>query len=167
MSIATLTARRRARVAAAARGGPEALEAPSAEGAKKTIGDALSAVAAHVPTEIIALYTLVIATVLTPQAPVLPIWVFAVFLVATAVFVWLVFAVGEVEAGRPIPKTWSALPKWEATSAMIAFTAWSLAMPGSAFGNWLSPNLAGIVLVAVSLLLPLLDTLVTKSKPPA
>ncbi len=137
----------------------------------KTISDALSAVAAYVPTEIIAIYTLVIATAIDPsitgdkETP-LSIGAFLGFLGATPFFVWLVFVVKKIASDhdKHILKSWRSWPWWEAISATIAFTAWSAMMPHSAFRAWLSQNIAAIVLVVVSGLLPLLGGLFANVK---
>lgn len=134
---------------------------------KRSVSDALAIVVAYVPTEIIAIYTLLIATLgdtgSVAAAP-LPLWSFWAFVTATPLFVWLLYAVRCVEERKPIPWSWADLPRWEAISAAIAFTAWSATLPRSPFREfaWYDSGVAAIVLVVVSIVLPLIGTLVTR-----
>jgi hypothetical protein len=142
-----------------------ALVEASLEKPKKVFSDALSAIVAYVPTEIIAAYTLVLATVGAQTAPV-PMWTFWVFLGLTPLFVWLVYAVRSVEQGKDIPLGWNVIPLWEAIAATIAFGVWSATLPRSALRgySWYDPDVAAFVLVVISIVLPLVGVLVAKRR---
>lgn len=177
MSIATLARSRAARTAPPPPQPPPGamgeLAPPEDDESKKTISDALTAIAAYIPSEVIAVYTLVIAMTVTSATTaadgktvqaMLPMWAFYAFLVAIPLMVWLLYAVNKVEAKEPIPWSPKDWPFWEAASSMIAFAAWSAAMPKSAFLKWpeFTPAMASILLVIVSIVLPLVGVLVTK-----
>lgn len=179
MSIVNLTRGRVVRNTPAAEGFVVAAEADGAtaatSGSKKSITDALTAVASYVPTEIIAAYTLALGVAVTDKAvldeqghPVsahLAMNWFVLFAALTPLFVWLVFAVRSSEAKAPFgsPRLW---PWWEAISAVIAFTTWSAALPKSAFAqwDWYDPGVAAVCLVIVSGLLPLVGAVVNRQK---
>jgi hypothetical protein len=137
----------------------------------KALSDALSAVAAYVPSEVIAIYTFVIATTINPktaagEAAILPMWTFYAFLIGTPIMVCLL-ALVRMKAENAVPTLWqnfAKLPWWEPVAATIAFTAWSAAMPCSAFSHagWYSANVAGVALVITSALLPLFGRLFEK-----
>lgn len=170
MSIASLTERRIQRLALPSSAQVLPRAGDVGDTTAKTISDALSAVAAYVPTEVIAIYTLAISTMAGPKGangePVLPLWAYFCFLGGDPILVWLVFVVKKIATDHSrailkVPRSW---PYWEAFAAMIAFTVWSAAMPRSAFSGygWFSPNIAGLLLVVVSLLLPLVGGLFAK-----
>jgi hypothetical protein len=171
MSLISLAERKVKQQPSAAVAHAAANAAAADDTSAKTISDALSAVAAYVPSEVIAIYTLTIATTVSPKAAngepgVLPLSVFFAFLFATPLLEWLVFVVHKIETdhNRDILRQPLQWPYWEATAATIAFAVWSATMPRSAFSNynWYSPNISGIVLVVVSLLLPLVGGLFRK-----
>lgn len=126
-----------------------------------SVTDALAAVAAYVPTEILAGYTLALGT--ADEAGLSAGW-FVVFLLLTPAFVWLVFAVRSKEQAKPF-WPWRVWPWWECAAATIAFTAWSAALPHSTFVKftWYSAGAAAVALVITSAALPLLGAIVTKA----
>ena len=147
-----------------ARNAPGGLKALSGNGEQrpKTLTDALSAVAAYVPTEILTAYTLTLAVV-SSKTMLSMSWYLA-FLVLTPLFVWLVFAAKSKEQNRAF-LSWRLWPWWESVAACIAFTAWSAALPQTAFArfDWYSSSVAAIFLTVTSGLLPLVGAVVTKS----
>lgn len=180
MSISTLTdekvARNAQRAASPAQAAPTqsvanpdqagVVAAAPSDDSKKTISDAISAVAAYIPTEIIAAYTILLALGASDSGHgALPLPWFLGMLAFTPLFVWLVYAVRSKEENRNFlsPRLW---PWWESIAACIAFTVWSAALPNSAFGcwGWYSPRLAALALMLVSGLLPLIGSLVTTSR---
>jgi hypothetical protein len=140
---------------------------------KKTLTDALAAVAAYVPTEIIAAYTLTLAVAVNQKptttsdgqviAPALALSWYFIFLGLVPVFVWLVFAARSRETKSDF-LSWRLWPWWEAFAASVAFTVWSAALPQSAFVEftWYNSGIAAIVLMLVSGLLPLVGAVITK-----
>jgi hypothetical protein len=171
VSIVSLTAMkaRRSRTGADQALAAKAAFAAAAEEsapAKKTFTEAMATVTAYVPTEIIAVYTFVIASL--ERAGLAVSWA---FLAATPVFVWLVYAARCVEEQKPIPWSWKGWPYWEAISASIAFAAWATALPNSPFINaqwikdkasWVEPEHGAIALAIVSVLLPLVGVLANR-----
>jgi hypothetical protein len=140
---------------------------PPPEDGKRSLSDALAAVATYVPTEIIAAYTIVLALGSDDRhSEAIPFSWFFAMLVFTPLFVWLVYAVRSKEQQRDFlsPRLW---PWWESIAACISFTVWSAALPNSAFARceWYSPRLAAIALLLISGLLPLVGALMTKSRP--
>ena len=133
---------------------------------KRNLSDALAAVAAYVPTEIIAAYTIVLALGSDDRhSTAIPFSWFLAMLVFTPLFVWLVYAVRSKEEQRDYlsPRLW---PWWESIAACISFTVWSAALPNTAFArcDWYSPRLAAIALMLISGLLPLIGALMTKQR---
>lgn len=183
MSIASLAGQKASRVRApaappAGAAGALAVTGAEDERARKTVSDALTAVATYIPSEIIAVYTLVIAMAVPdggiggdgrPVVAALPLWAFLVFLGAILPFTWLIYAVRQVESHEPIPWSPRQWPIWEAIASAAAFVAWSAALPRSAFlrYDWYSAALASIALVVVSLLLPLIGVLATRQARPS
>lgn len=140
---------------------------------KTAISDALSTIASYVPSEIIAVYTLVIGMVVSDQGapagepaapPHLPLWAFVTFAAAIPFVVWLLYAVQKVERKEPVPWSPQTWPYWEAISSIVAFTAWSAALPKSAFlkWEWFSAPIAAIGLVVLSIVIPLVGVLWTR-----
>ncbi len=137
----------------------------------RTMSDMLSAVTAYIPTEMIAVYTMIIGTTVSDSGPPgpgtppphLPMWGFGAFLAAVPLVVWLLYAVRKVEAGAAIPWSPRRWPWWEIVATTIAFTAWSAALPKSAFlrWSWFSAGTAAALLAAVSALLPAIGVLAT------
>jgi hypothetical protein len=128
-----------------------------------SVTEALAAVAAYVPTEVLTAYTLTLALAVGNK-PLSLSWYFA-FVVLTPVFVWLVFAAKCREQNRPF-LSWRLWPWWEAGAACVAFTAWSAALPQTAFQRfgWYSSGVAAVVLAVISGVLPLVGTVVTKTQ---
>ncbi len=86
-------------------------------------------------------------------------WIaFWIFLVATPVVFWLVYATKIKEAGKNFPLSFSSLPLWEMVASAIAFCAWAFALPNSPFTvlDWYSSAIAGLVVLLASTVLGLL-----------
>lgn len=154
MSISTLVARKVSRE----RGAPG-----QAGATPQSISDALAVVAGYIPSEIVALYTMVLGIV-TTSATRMPLFAFMAFVSAVAPTVWLLYAVREREAGNPIPWKFSRWPTWEMISGLIAFTAWSAALPRGAMEaySWYRADYAAIMLLVVSIFWPILGGLAKK-----
>lgn len=158
MSIVGLAASKVARNARELSGVPAPQEPPPS-----TVTDALAAVAAYVPTEVLTAYTLTLALAVGNK-PLSLAW-YVAFLVMTPLFVWLVFAAKCREENRAF-LSWRLWPWWEAAAACIAFTAWSAALPQTAFQRfgWYSSGVAAVALAVISGVLPLVGTVVTKTQ---
>jgi hypothetical protein len=88
-------------------------------------------------------------------------WVsFWCFLAATPVVTWLVYAAKVKAQNKALPIAFRAWPVWEMMAAIIAYTAWTLALPESPFtiyqGSWYSPAVSGVIVLAASTVLGLL-----------
>src|SRR4051812_25859672 len=85
----------------------------------------------YIPTEVVTLYVAV-STALQPDktqdaantamnANPKSLWIaFWVFLVATPLAVWVIYASKVKAAGKPVPVNYGAWPLWEMTAALIA-----------------------------------------------
>lgn len=163
MSISTLVRRRIDRE-------ERATARQAADQPTPTTSDAAAAVAAYIPSEVIAAYTLVLSLTVadgvtaagTPEALAWP--AFFGFLAGTPLFVWLSYAVARVGAGLSVPWSPRQWPYWEAVAAVVAFTVWSAVMPKSAFlaESWYSAAWASVALFVASIVLPLVGTVVTR-----
>lgn len=83
---------------------------------------------------------------------------FWVFLVATPIIVWLVFAAKLKALDKPLPLRVSAWPAWEMAAATIAYAAWAFALPHSPFTQyeWYSSPLSGLAVLITGAVLGLL-----------
>ncbi len=162
---------------------PPASEDTAAAGqpAPTQVDTTLNVLFNYIPTEVLTLYVAVLAaiqpgvssTALAAPAQssvpplVLPaaapnLWIpFWIFLVATPIVSWLVFAAKIKAAQKPIPIRMRTWPMWEMFAATLAFVAWAFALPSTPFSSlaWYSTGLAGIVVLIVSTLLGLLAPL--------
>jgi hypothetical protein len=119
-----------------------------------TLTDALGSIVAYFPTEINTTYTAVIAALAaTTSTSKAGQWVaFWVFLAATPIVTWLVYAarVRQSGAGLPVaPRNWPVL---EMSVSTITFVVWAGALPGSPLQevkNY-SSALAGIMVIIVT-----------------
>lgn len=128
--------------------------------------DALSALAAFIPTEVIGTYIAAIAVTAPAVAgsarQVDGAFLFWGFLIAVPIIVWLVFAGRVKTAGKEIPMDIRKWPKWEMVAATAAFAVWALAIPENPFTTqtWYSAGLVGLAVIVVSTALGLLATVV-------
>jgi hypothetical protein len=133
---------------------------------------ALSAIAAYIPTEVLTVYVAVVAA-LEPakgQAAVAAgangAWIsFLLFLIATPVVVWLVYAGKVRKAGKRLPTSVKRWPRWEMFAATAAFTAWAFALPETPFTSlaWYSSAIAAVLVLVVTTALGLVAPLVASN----
>jgi hypothetical protein len=129
----------------------------SAVGEDNPINTALQTVVMYLPTEVLTLYVAVLAATESASR-----WTsFLIFLVATPVIVWMVFAAKVKSENRPLPMTPDLWPVWEMVAGTIAFVAWAFALPTTPFSafTWYSAGLAGVAVTIASTLLGLLAPL--------
>jgi hypothetical protein len=121
-------------------------------------------VATH--TEILTLYIAVLVAIGPPgsaaakaAAPPVDHWLpFWLFLIATPLVIWIVYATKvKTEKGHvPIkPAEW---PVWEIVAGTIAYVAWALALPNSPI-SWPYPGIPGLIVLLTSTALGLLGPL--------
>jgi hypothetical protein len=135
-------------------------------GEKPTSGNpvtsALQAIVTYIPTEIVTVYVAVLATIggaATAAAAgaeaATPIEVFLVFILLTPLVTWGLYATKAVTAGKGLPLSLAAWPKWEMAAGTISFAVWGAALPQSPLErfDWFSIALAGVVALVVSMLL--------------
>ena len=69
--------------------------------------------------------------------------------------VWALYAAKARKAGRKLPVSIGAWPKWEMIAAAIAYAIWAAALPASPLGafEWFNQAAAGVVALIVSMLL--------------
>jgi hypothetical protein len=157
--------------AAAGAGVPTSGGAAGAPSASAT-DTALHVLFGYVPTEVLTLYLAVVAA-LQPSLPTsLPassvppgsLAAFLLFLSATPVVVWVVFAGKLRGAGKDLPLKPALWPFWEMSAGAIAFAAWALALPNNPFtgDQWYKPSFAAITVLIASTVLGLLALLFTR-----
>jgi hypothetical protein len=121
------------------------------------VNTALQTVVMYLPTEVLTLYVAVLAATEASSR-----WSsFFVFLFATPLIVWMVFAAKLKSENRPLPLAPTTWPVWEMLAGTIAFVAWAFALPTTPFSMlaWYSPGLAGVAVTIASTLLGLLAPL--------
>lgn len=133
---------------------------------QNAIASALSAITAYIPTEILALYVAVVAvnqSLIDGQRQHFfsELVLFVIFLILTPIIVWLIYAGKVVSANDTAPLRPKRWPKWEMFAATAAYAAWAFAIPANQFDvySWYSPAIAGVAVLAVSILLGLLAPL--------
>lgn len=128
----------------------------------RSIADALAATAAYVPTEIIGLYTLTLGLAVSGESECIPFWGFWMFAVGAVLLTLLLF-MNRCVTEKKRPERLGDWPLWEAASAVVGFTVWSMAIPKGAFEQyeWYTPTKAAIVLVSFSIVWPMLGAVVT------
>jgi hypothetical protein len=157
-----------AQIAAAAATPPEI--APPKKQEASGMNTALNVLFGYIPTEVVVLYVAVVGALqpaATPGADAAPAllqseWIaFWCFLVATPLAVWAIYASKIKVAGKPLPVAYSTWPLWEMTAALIAFFAWTFALPNTPFRdfNWHSPALVSIAVLVISTVLGLMAPL--------
>jgi hypothetical protein len=84
-----------------------------------------------------------------------PFEVYVLFLVLTPLVVWGLYAAKARRAGKPIPRSIGAWPKWEMLAGFVAFAIWAAALPASPLErfDWFNAGLAGIAALVISMLL--------------
>ena len=134
-----------------------------------TASSAVAAIAAYIPTEVLTVYVAVLATfgvtasagggssgteALATTAST-PLVLYVVFLMLAPVVVWGLYAAKAKQAGRPLPKSLSAWPKWEMFAGAVAYGIWAAALPASPLGafEWFNQAAAGVTALIVSMLL--------------
>jgi len=143
--------------------GQQAQDAAGATTPENGATAGLKLVTTYIPTEVITLYVAAVAALRTGNhIPLLTAWItFWLFLVLTPIVVWLVTAGKLRAAGRPVPfdvRTW---PLWPMAAAATAFLTWAFALPDSPFVqfSWYSAAVAGLAVLVVATVLPLLSQL--------
>lgn len=168
MSLNTLTDRH---VASRLRAAPAPLQAPSTTGqaaaapAKNALSSALDALTTFIPTEVITLYVAVLAANTAAPTPVIaPLTVYVIFVCATPVLLLLLFLGKWVQqqsppAALPPPGQW---PWWKMAAAAIAFSVWALAVPGNPLVSGGGATVAGILALAVPMLLTVVTPIIER-----
>jgi hypothetical protein len=114
---------------------------------------ALAVIVTYLPTEVLTLYVAVLAAIQTPAEP-SPrgMWVtFWIFLVATPLVVWLVYAAKVRSDNKPLPLAPAQWPLWEMIAAPLSYMAWALSLPGAPFLAYVGlPTTLGAVIVLVT-----------------
>src|SRR5271154_2355718 len=165
-------------IAAAAAGMPAAdtgSAAPPANGMTSTngINTAMQVLFGYIPTEVLTLYVAVVAALHpTPAAAQTEVvhqgvvanadwYIYFIFLAATPVIFWVVYATKLKSAQKPLPIAVSTWPIWEMFAATVAYSAWAFALPNTPFNSfgWYSTGLAGVVVLVASTVLGLLAPL--------
>ena len=146
------------------------------------VNTAMNVLFGYIPAEVLTLYVAVVAaihpsvsggagtegttsTVVDSATKVtMADWVtFGIFLVATPIIFWVVYAVKLKSAQKPLPLPFSTWPLWEMFAATIAYCAWAFALPATPFhqfdGLWYSTGLAGVAVLVTSTVLALLAPL--------
>jgi hypothetical protein len=133
-----------------------------------TASSAIAAIAAYIPTEVLTVYVAILATfgvtvpvegsagteTLAATAPT-PVMLYVIFLVLAPLVVWGLYAAKARQAGRKLPVSIGAWPKWEMFAGAVAYAIWAAALPASPLGafDWFNQAAAGVVALIVSMLL--------------
>lgn len=141
----------------------QAQDAAGASTPENSATAGLKLVTTYIPTEVITLYVAAVAALRTGNhIPLLAAWItFWLFLALTPIVVWLVTAGKLRAAGQPIPLDVRSWPLWPMAAAAIAFLTWAFALPDSPFVqfSWYSAAIAGLGVLVVATILPLLAQL--------
>jgi hypothetical protein len=148
---------------------------PKGMTAANGVNTAMNVLFGYIPIEVVTLYVAILAAVHpsadggghshTPQE--LEVthtdWViFWIFLIATPLVLWVVFAAKLKSAQKDLPMKLAAWPFWEMCAATVAFAAWAFALPETPFRDfrdWYTPGLGTFAVLAVSTILGLLAPL--------
>ncbi len=175
-------------IATAASGMPAATPAggalPSGTSSSNGVNTAMNVLFGYIPKEVLTLYVAVVAAIhpipvgastsnassavssvtaiagtqVTNQD-----WLaFTLFLIATPLVLWVVYAAKLKSAQKPLPLRYSTWPIWEMFAATVAYVAWAFALSASpfrAFSNWYSPGIASVMVLIASTVLGLLAPL--------
>ena len=126
---------------------------------------ALAVIVTYIPTEVLTVYVAVLAAFSASTTAPRTNWtIFAIFLVATPLTVWAIYAAKVKSANGTLPR-WSQLPVWEMAAGTLAFVAWALSLPSAPFLSYagLPATLGSVVILVVSALLGLLAPLFQKT----
>ena len=129
-------------------------------GAESGVTTSMKVIATYIPTEILTLYLAVVAAVEGTTG-----WTaFFLFLFLTPTVVWLVYATRVKTSERRMPVSPAEWPMWEMFAATVAYLAWAFALPATPFATfaWYSSAVAGIVVLATSMMLGLLAPLLMR-----
>lgn len=128
-------------------------QARGAQDNSSTLNDALQAITAYIPSEVLVTYVAVSAAInASPSSSHTGEWVaFWSFLVATPLAVWLLFAAKLRNGGKPLPWTPGTWPLWEFIAATLSYAIWAYTLPKSPFSyvSWYDATV-GSVLILVS-----------------
>jgi hypothetical protein len=154
-------------------GAGDALPAKSTT-APNSVNTAMQVLFGYIPTEVLTLYVAIVAAIHPSMKPsgdgkvqgVAPItcvdWAtLYIFLAATPIIFWIVYATKLKAAGKQLPIAFSTWPIWEMFAATVAYSAWAFALPGTPFRafTWYSAGLAGVAVLVASTVLGLLAPL--------
>jgi hypothetical protein len=124
---------------------------------------ALAVIVTYVPTEVLTLYVAVLAAITHPEGrDSSGVWVaFWVFLVATPLIVWLVYAAKVRSVKRRLPSRPSEWPVWEMVAGTLAYVAWAVSLPNAPFLGRLGlpATLAAVIVLVTAAALGLLAPL--------
>ncbi|HEY3114223.1 MAG TPA: hypothetical protein VGJ62_11100 [Gemmatimonadaceae bacterium] len=140
-------------------------EVPERKVSENPVTGAMKVITSYIPTEVLTLYVAGIAIFLDSDPAIRNYraawWTFVIFLVATPLFNWLVFAIKEVARGKRLPASPASWPAWEMFIATIAFAVWAAALPTTPFTSltWYSPRVAGYLVLVVTTLLGTISAL--------
>jgi hypothetical protein len=144
---------------------------PPAPASPSDAANTVRSIAAYIPSDVLTVYVAIVAALASTTTDAPSAWVaFALFLVASPLAVWLVYA-GQWKASQSkLPISPRERPRWEMTASAIAFFAWAFALPETPFSSfsWYNPAIAGVVVLLVVTSLGLLRPLfiVQSAAPP-
>jgi hypothetical protein len=130
--------------------------------AATTVDTAVNVLTGYIPAEILTGYVAVLAALNGSPKLMKVEWIaFWIFLVATPVVLWIVYATKIKGAGKPLPFSYSSWPLWEMAASTVAFFAWAFALPNNPFTtlDWYSAPIAALVVLVASSVLGLLAPL--------
>jgi hypothetical protein len=130
---------------------------------QNAVTTALKVIVTYIPTEVLTVYIAVLAAIHIPnRTSYRSLWIaFYIFLIATPLIVWLIYAGKTISGGKKMPLSPRSWPLWEMFAATVAYAAWAFGLPDSPFQDfdWYTPALAGLVVLIISTLLGLLAPL--------
>jgi hypothetical protein len=121
----------------------------------KEVADAFSNISNYIPTEIMGAYIPVLSVFAAASLQSFRWILFLAFVILTPIASWVLFAVAAVEAKEAIPWNPRYWPAWGMLAAVVAFTAYAAALPGSVFHEmkWFSDalGLGGLIFAGLVL----------------
>ena len=122
---------------------------------ENSVSTTLKTLTTYVPTETLTLYVALIAALQPTPDSTTPIslWIaFWIFFVFTPLAIWITYASKISADGKKLPIRPQYWPKWEMLAGTIAYTAWSVGLPGSPFSvfTWYSSAVAGFIVLIAS-----------------
>ena len=147
---------------------PEIAAAASGESAPQSpVTAALAVIVTYVPTEILTLYVAVLAAITDSDGgDSSRIWVtFWIFVFATPLSVWLVFAAKVRSAQKRLPARPTEWPVWEMVAGTLAYVAWAISLPNAPFLRHLGlpATLAAVIVLVTAVALGLLAPIFQRS----